>query len=41
MSLEAGTLDSPTRARLSKHIFVADKGDFYEISDDLPKWEQF
>ena len=29
-----GAFDQPTGARLAKHIFTADKGDYYEIGDD-------
>jgi hypothetical protein len=36
LSIFAGTLDAPTGLRLKGHIFVADKGDYYEISDGLP-----
>jgi hypothetical protein len=36
-AITAGTLDAPTRITLIEHIFVADKSDYYEINDDLPK----
>ena len=32
-----GALDKPTGLKLTKHIFVADKGDYYEIGDGLPQ----
>lgn len=32
-----GAFDGPTGVRLAKHIFVADKGDYYEIADGLPQ----
>lgn len=32
-----GSLDQPTGLRVASHIFVADKADYYEIGDDLPK----
>ncbi len=35
-AITAGTLDSPTGIKLAEHIFVADKGDYYPIDDDLP-----
>ncbi len=35
----AGTLDGPTRLDTIGHIFVAEKPDFYEITDDLPRFE--
>ncbi|TDK46241.1 GFA family protein [Antarcticimicrobium luteum] len=36
-SFSLGALEAPTGLRLSKHIFTADKGDYYEISDGLPQ----
>ncbi|MBZ9762556.1 GFA family protein [Mesorhizobium sp. CA8] len=33
----AGTLDPPTGLRLSKHIFVGSKSDFYDLTDGLPQ----
>lgn len=38
-SIMAGTLDTPTGLTLREHIFVADKGDWYEITDGLPQFE--
>ena len=37
MSLNVGSLDQPTGLSLASHIFVADKGDYYEIADGLPR----
>ena len=37
LSIFAGTLDAPTGLKLAGHIYCADKGDYYEITDDLPK----
>jgi hypothetical protein len=36
-SIMAGTLDTPTGLRLIEHIFVADKSDYYEVTDGLPQ----
>jgi hypothetical protein len=36
VSIMAGTLDTPTELKISAHIFVADKSDYYEINDDVP-----
>jgi hypothetical protein len=36
ISIGAGTLDVPTGISLEKHIFVADKSDYYELDDPLP-----
>ncbi|MGO9718367.1 MAG: GFA family protein [Steroidobacteraceae bacterium] len=41
ISITAGTLDMPTNLTLIEHIFVADKSDYYEINDDLPKKSQW
>jgi hypothetical protein len=32
-----GAFDTPTRTRLAIHIFVAEKGDYYDIADGLPQ----
>ena len=40
ISIALGALDTPTRLRLERHIFVADKGDYYDIADDLPQRDQ-
>jgi len=35
IAIAAGTLDRPTGLTTNRHIFVADKGDYYEIADGL------
>ena len=40
VSIAAGTLDQPSGLRLVRHIFVADKADFYEITDGLEQLPQ-
>lgn len=35
VSIAAGSLNKPTGLRTIRHIFVADKADFYEITDGL------
>lgn len=37
LSVSAAALANPTGLRLAEHIYVADKGDYYEIADDLPQ----
>lgn len=32
-----GAFDQPTGTKLGIHIFVAEKGDYYEITDGLPQ----
>lgn len=41
ISINAGSLDQPTGTKVTSHIFVDDKADYYEISDDLPKYAGF
>jgi hypothetical protein len=36
ISVLAGALDPPTHLKVSAHIFVADKSDYYEIKDEVP-----
>lgn len=40
VSVMSGTLDGATGITTEKHIFVADKGDYYHIADDLPQHDQ-
>lgn len=40
LSIFAGTLDQPTGLALAGHIYCADKGDYYDITDDRPKADQ-
>ena len=40
ISISMGALDEPTGLKLARHIFVADKGDYYDIKDDLPQEAQ-
>jgi len=35
-----GAVEAPTGTQLETHIFVADKGDYYEIADGLPQTDQ-
>jgi hypothetical protein len=37
IGIAMGAFDGPTGTRMSKHIFVADKGDYYDIADGLPQ----
>ncbi len=32
-----GAFDDPTGTRLRVHVFVSEKGDYYDITDDLPQ----
>lgn len=35
LSIFAGTLDGETGLAMAEHIFCADKGDYYDIADDM------
>jgi hypothetical protein len=39
VSIMAGTLDTPTGLREAVHIYVGDKGDYYQLHDQLPQRE--
>ena len=41
LSIFAGTLDGVTGLQTIGHIYVADKGDYYEISDGLPQAQKY
>ncbi len=40
ISIAMGAIDAPTGTMTARHIFVADKGDYYEIKDGLPQSAQ-
>ena len=37
VAVAMGAIDLPTQTHLDKHIFVAEKGDYYDIADGLPQ----
>lgn len=37
ISVMAGAFDMPSGLAAERHIFVADKGDYYDIADGLPR----
>jgi hypothetical protein len=39
-AIACGTLEQPTGVEIVGHIFVASKGDYYEITDGLPQFEK-
>jgi len=40
IAVAMGALDTPTGTHLGMHIFVADKGDYYDIADGVPQNQQ-
>lgn len=39
ISFALGAIDGATGLKLEKHIFVIDKGDYYDIADGVPQKE--
>ncbi len=39
-AIAAGTVDGKTGVKAVRHIYVADKGDYYDIKDGLPQLAQ-
>jgi hypothetical protein len=37
IAIAMGAFAAPTGTRLERHIFTADKGDYYDIADGLPQ----
>jgi len=40
VAIACGTLQQPSGVKLVGHIFLQDKGDYYEIKDGLPQYQQ-
>ncbi|HKY95116.1 MAG TPA: GFA family protein [Kiloniellales bacterium] len=40
ISIACGSLEPPSGVRIVGHIFMANKGDYYEITDGLPQREE-
>ena len=36
-SIGAGCVDGPSGLKTAKHIFMDDKGDYYDVTDGLPQ----
>ncbi len=41
IGIAAGCLDLPTALKTGRHIFVKDKGDYYEIAGNAPQIEKY
>lgn len=41
IGIGAGCLEGATGLKISQHIFVKDKGDYYDINDDAPQLQTF
>ena len=40
MYISAGTLDQPTNLKTIAHIWMEQAGDYYELTDDIEKYDQ-
>lgn len=40
VAVATGSIEAPTGLRLTGHIYVADKGDYYDIVDGLPQTDR-
>lgn len=38
IGISMGAFDGPTHTKLERHIFVGDKGDYYEIADGVQQY---
>ena len=41
IAVAMGLFDGPTGLKLAKHTFVVEKGDYYDIDDEVPQSEAF
>jgi len=41
VAIGMGAFDKPTGTRISKHIFVGDKGDYYDLGDGVPQTDGY
>lgn len=40
-SIMAGSFDKPSGLNAVRHIFIADRGDYYSIEDGLPQFQHY
>jgi hypothetical protein len=40
VAVAAGSLDEPTHLKTIGHIWMSQRGDYYDINDDLPQFEK-
>ena len=41
IAIGMGAFDAPTGTHLAKHIFVTEKGDYYDLADGLPQSDRW
>lgn len=41
IGISMGAFDGPTHTKLDKHIFVGNKGDYYDINDGVMQYELY
>lgn len=40
ISISAGSIDPPTGLRMERHVWVSQKTDYYDLTDDLPRHDE-
>jgi len=40
ISISAGSIDLPTGLRVERHVWISQKADYYELTDDLPRHDE-
>lgn len=40
IAVTAGTLDQPTGLKTAGHVWLSQRGDYYELTDDLPRFQE-
>jgi hypothetical protein len=40
IGIAMGAFDGPTSTKIALHIFMAEKGDYYDVNDDAPQYER-
>ncbi len=41
LEVAPGSIDGKTGARIVGHIYVGERGDYYDLTDGLPTWEEY
>ena len=41
VSISAGLFRNPSKLKIKSHIYIKNKRDYYEIKDDLPKFNKY
>lgn len=39
IGIAMGAFDTPTHTRIAVHVYMAEKGDYYEVADGVPRFD--